>query len=66
MTHSHLWNGMPFEERKRLMPFMIETQILHLRQVRGMIVEAHHAELRKIDAWIANCEESLRKETQAA
>jgi hypothetical protein len=57
--HTHLWNDMPFEERKRLMPYMIETHILHLQQVRSMIIEAHKAELRKLDGWIKNCEESL-------
>ena len=63
-THTHLWNDLPFDERKRLMPHMIETHILHLQQVRSMIVAAHKAELARLDAWIANCRDSLKKETR--
>lgn len=58
--HNHLWNDMSLDERKRLAPYMLESQILHLRQARGIIVRAHAAELRELDEWIKNCERSLR------
>ena len=64
--HNHLFSEMPVEERKRLMPYMIETQILHLQQARSMIVAAHKAELRKLDDWIANCKRHLKKEEAAS
>jgi hypothetical protein len=53
MTFAHLWNDMPLEERERLYPYMTETHVLHLKQVRTMIIDAHKAELRKLDGWIA-------------
>lgn len=60
--HDHLWNSMPLDERKRLAPYMIENQILHLRQVRAVIIRAHATELHELDEWIKNCERSLREE----
>jgi hypothetical protein len=60
--HDHLFNDLPFEERKRLAPYMIESQIRHLAQARALIVRAHNAELRELDLWIQNCERSLREE----
>lgn len=61
-VHDKLFNDMPFEERKRLAPYMIETQILHLKQARTELVKGHQATLARLDGWIKNCEESLRKE----
>jgi hypothetical protein len=57
--YSHLWNDLPIEVRKRLMPCLIESQILHLRQARELIVHHHAEELRELDSWIKNCERSL-------
>lgn len=60
--HDKLFNDMPLEERKRLAPYMIETQILHLRQARAELVHGHQATLARLDSWIKNCEQSLLKE----
>lgn len=57
--YTHLWNDMPFDERKRLMPYMIETHILHLTQTRATIVAAHQCALREIDDQIKNLRQSL-------
>lgn len=57
---SHLWNDMPFDERLRLMPFEIESQIRHLKGARAIIVSGHNQTLAKMDKWIANLERSLR------
>ena len=59
--HDALWNNMPFDARKRLMPHMIETHILHLTQTRTMIVEGHHATLAKLDGQIKNLRDALAK-----
>jgi hypothetical protein len=59
--HSHLWNDMPFDERKRLMPYAIETHILHLTQTRAMIVEGHRATLDRLDSQIKNLRNDLAK-----
>lgn len=64
MTHSHLWNGLPFEERTRLMPYMVEVHIRHLEQARALAVRAHRRQLREIDDWIANLKEEMEKATK--
>jgi hypothetical protein len=64
--YSHLWNDLPIEVRKRLMPCLIESQILHLRQARELIVHHHAEELRELDSWIKNCERSLEQEVAAS
>lgn len=61
-NYSHLWNDMPVEERKRLMPHSIQTHIQHLRQAKALAVRAHRRHMQEINDWIANLEESLRKE----
>lgn len=63
-THSHLWNDLPIEERKRLMPFMIQSQINHIRQCRKEAVLAHESFLSEIDAQIVNLGNSLSKLTE--
>lgn len=58
--HDHIWNELPFAERKRLAPYMMETQILHLTQARMMIVRNHNRQLAELDAWIGNIQRSLK------
>lgn len=59
--YAHLWNNLPIEERKRLMPYAIETQIVHLKQGRLKAVEAHKKCLRDFDDHIRNCQRDLDK-----
>lgn len=61
-NHSHLWNDLPFEERKRLMPYQIQNHILHLEQAREFAVRSHKRHMKELEDWIANCRESLAKE----
>ena len=53
-NHSHLWNDLPFEERNRLYPHMLESQILHLEQSRELLVRHHKQTLAELDKWIGN------------
>lgn len=57
-----VWNEMSPEHRSRLQPYMIDSHILHLQQVRTIIVKHHQAELRELDKWIQNLKEDLRKD----
>ena len=55
----HLWNDLPLEERNRLLPHMIESQIRHLRMTRAIIVRGHKRTLAELDDWIGNLERGL-------
>ena len=66
MTRSHLWNGLPYEERVRLMPYMIETHVRHLEQALALAVRAHRRHLREIDDWIENLKNDLAKAEREA
>lgn len=59
MKYKKLWNDLAIEERKRLMPYQIESQILHLRQGREVAVQNHKRHLRELDDWIKNLEQEL-------
>lgn len=59
--HEHLWNNLPDDERKRLMPYELESQITHIKQVRQKVVDGHKRTLREIDDWIKSLEHSLKK-----
>ncbi len=52
--HTHLWNDLPQEERHRLMPYMMEAQILHIQQTKQKAIEAHNIFLQSCDAQINN------------
>jgi len=56
---THLWNDLPIEERKRLIPYSIENHILHLEQTREMVVNGHEFTLRQLDNQISNLKERL-------
>ena len=64
INFSHLWNDMPFEERKRLMPHMIEAQKLHILQCKNKAIEAHKRHMKELDDWIANLDRELIKKTK--
>lgn len=61
--HTHLWNELPEDVRKKLAPYMIESQILHIWQVQQEMIRAHKSAMNHLDDWIANCERSLRSLT---
>jgi hypothetical protein len=57
----HLWNDLPFEERKRLMPHMVESQKLHIWQCKIKAIAAHKKHMKELDDWLSNLELELRK-----
>ena len=61
---NHLWNDLPIDERKRLMPNMIETQILHVWQCKRMAILAHKRHMKELNDWIKNLERDLPKLTK--
>ena len=58
---NHLWNNLPFEERKRLMPHMIESQKLHIWQCKQKAIKAHKAHMTELNNWIKNLDSELVK-----
>ena len=58
---SNLWNDLPFEERKRLMPHMIESQRLHILQCKKKAIDAHKRHMRELDDWIENLNAELER-----
>jgi hypothetical protein len=59
-ANTHLWNDLPFDERKRLHPYMVETHILHLEQMRTLMVAHHTKALAELDRQIENLKRELR------
>jgi len=59
--HTHLWNDLPIGERKRLMPYQMEAQILHLEQAKAVAIRAHKAYLREMNQWVANIRRDLER-----
>lgn len=58
---THLWNDLPADERKRLMPSMIETQKLHIWQCKQKAVKAHKMHMKELDSWMKNLDDELKK-----
>ena len=56
---SHLWNDLPAEERKRLMPHMIESQILHIEQCKQKALRAHKSHMKELNDCINNLRKSI-------
>ena len=59
--HSHLWNDLPCEERKRLMPHIVESQRRHILQCRKKAVDAHKKHMKELDEWVKNLDRELLK-----
>ncbi len=59
--HSKLWNDLPIEERKRLMPFQMESQLLHIWQCKQKAIAAHKKHMKELDDLMANIEADLKK-----
>lgn len=60
-NHTHLWNNLPDSERKRLMPHMIEAQILHIEQTKNKAIRAHKIFLRECNEHIQNLKRGLER-----
>jgi len=59
--HDSLWNYLPHNEGSRLMPYMIERQILHIEQCKAKAVSAHKAHMKSLNDHIQNCYDDLEK-----
>lgn len=59
--HTHLWNDMPFEERDRLMPHAMESQLKHIWQCKQKAIQAHKRHMKELDDWMANIKRELDK-----
>ena len=59
--YSHLWNDLPFEERARLMPHMLESQILHIKQAKIKAVRAHRSLMREFNERMNGLQIELNK-----
>ena len=59
--HSDLWNDLPTEERKRLMPQVMESQLLHIWQCKQKAITAHKRHMKELDEWMANIKLDLDK-----
>ena len=57
----HLWNNLPFEERERMMPHMIESQKLHIWQCKQKAILAHKKHMKELDTWMASLDSELSK-----
>jgi len=52
--HSNLRNSLPETERKRLMPFKKEQQVLYIWQCKQKAIEAHNKHMKVLDRWMNN------------
>ena len=59
---NYLWNELPKAERIRLMPHMIEQQVLHMLQCKAKAVRAHNLYIGEIDDQVLNLQKLLHKE----
>tara|TARA_R100000544_G_C2225835_1_gene60614 strand:+ start:2533 stop:2736 length:204 start_codon:yes stop_codon:yes gene_type:complete len=57
--YSHLWNDLPKEQRVKLMPHMIESQIMHIEQTKLKAIRHHKAFLDDCNSQIKNLKKSL-------
>ena len=62
--NTHLWNDLPLDERLRLMPYMIESQILHIWQCKQKAITAHKIYMKELDDQMENLRTQLIKDTQ--
>jgi len=57
----HLWNDLPDDERKRLMPYLVETQKLHVWQCKQKAITAHKQHMRVLDDLLRGLDYELKR-----
>lgn len=57
---SRLWNDLPYEERKRLMPYMVESQLRDIWQCKQKAIAAHKKHMKELDDWMGNLKRELK------
>ena len=55
----HLWNDLTFEDRKKLTPYMLELQKLHIFQCKQKAIAAHKKHMKELDNWLARLDSEL-------
>ena len=63
---SYLWNGLPFDERNRLMPYMIEFQKLHIWQCKQKAITAHKRHMAELDDWLKGLDYELKRSSMVS
>ena len=58
----NLWNDLPDALKKRLIPTQIESQILHIEQVKYKAMISHCRFMKELDDWIKNLKQDLEKQ----
>ena len=58
---TNLWNDLPFAERDRLAPYLIETQKLHIWQCKMKAISLHKKHMKELDDWMNNLDAELRR-----
>ena len=48
-SYNHLWNELPQAERERLMPHMLESQILHIEQCKLKAISTHKKLMKELN-----------------
>ena len=61
MKHTYLWNELPYEERLRLTPYMIESQIRDIQQCKRKAKKAHESLMKDMNNHIKNLRSELSK-----
>lgn len=60
-NYDHLWNELPDDERKRLMPHMIEAQIFHYEQCKHKAIKRHKDLMMDYSQHIMNLKRELKR-----
>jgi hypothetical protein len=58
---THLWNDLPIEERKHLVPHMVESQKLHILQCKEKAIKAHKKHMAELNEWMDNLDKELNE-----
>ena len=66
-THDfdYLWNDLPLSERKRLMPYMAELQILHIWQAQQVAIQDHKRHMRRLNQRMDSLKKLLQEYANA-
>ncbi len=63
-NHTHLWNDLPKNERERLMPYMIEHQMLIIWQEKQRAISAHRSHMQSINEKLDCLNDELKRLTK--
>jgi len=58
---TYLWNDLPKEERFRMAPYLDETHLIHIEQMKAKIIASHKSLIRQLDEQQAHILRELNK-----